>query len=184
MRTYAYYRDLFEEQSLPLAYVDLDLFDENLERIAESAGDVGIRVVSSAIRCVPLLERILAFSGPFHGILCGSVREAVFLSHQGFDDILVSRAIWHEADFYDLSEELRRGKRIICSVGSEEQVERLNGLGKSYDVMVPLCIDADLSPRGRPMSHGAVGDVESAVPLAVRIREDLHVQLEGILAHG
>ena len=34
-RTYGYYRDVFKGTQFPYAFVDLDLFDENIKQIAK-----------------------------------------------------------------------------------------------------------------------------------------------------
>ncbi|MCL4218345.1 MAG: alanine racemase, partial [Candidatus Hydrogenedentes bacterium] len=133
---YTYYRSAIAGRVMPLAYVDLDRFDQNVRDIAARSQGRRIRVASKSIRCVPLMERILATGAPYEGIMAYSAREAVFLSQQGFDDILIAYPVVHEAEDSRLCEELQRGKRIVCMVDCFEHVQFLYKLGRDHAVEV------------------------------------------------
>jgi D-serine deaminase-like pyridoxal phosphate-dependent protein len=186
-RTYAYYRDAIAARTMPLAFVDLDLLDRNAREIAERAHGKRIRVASKSIRCVPLMERILSAGPPFEGIMAYSAREAVFLSQQGFDDILIAYPVLHEAVDARLCEELQCGKRICCMVDSVEHVQYLDGLGRANAVEVPVCVDIDLSTSFPGLHFGVrrspLKSPNDVVELCRRIASSSHLRLEGLMGY-
>src|SRR5690242_20310153 len=80
---YRYYREIFRGRPMPCAYLDLDLFDENIREIASRAGGKRIRVASKSLRCVAAIRRVLEADACFQGIMCFTAREAVYLTSQG-----------------------------------------------------------------------------------------------------
>ncbi len=172
---------------MPLAFVDLDLFDRNIRDIAARAGGKRIRIASKSLRCVPLLERILSFGAPYFGVMAYSAREVVFLSQQGFDDLLVAYPVWHEADDARLGEEIQRGKRICCMVDCEEHVRCLDTLGRRHRVEIPLCLDIDLATSFPGIHFGVrrspVKTPEQAVKLCRRIAAAKNVRLDGVMGY-
>ena len=87
--TYDYYREIFRRQEMPFAFVDLDLFDQNIREILPRAGSKLIRVASKSVRCRALLERVFKANDTFQGIMCFTVPEALFLVENGFSDLRV-----------------------------------------------------------------------------------------------
>jgi D-serine deaminase-like pyridoxal phosphate-dependent protein len=187
VRDYEYYRGLFRDRPLPLAFVDLDLFDANIATVLERAGQTRIRVASKAIRCVPLLERILASDDRFTGLMCFTASEAVFLSQLGFDDLLIAYPAWREVETASLCRELRRGKRLICMVDCVDHADHLNRAGHGFDTQIPVCIDADMSYAFFGFHFGVrrspIRDAEGASVLAKHIVSCSHLRLEGLMAY-
>jgi D-serine deaminase-like pyridoxal phosphate-dependent protein len=65
-------RDLFKSQRLPLAFVDLDAFDSNVDYAAALAkkADKTLRLGTKSLRCLPLMERVLAHASlAFHACM-------------------------------------------------------------------------------------------------------------------
>jgi D-serine deaminase-like pyridoxal phosphate-dependent protein len=56
---YAYYKALLKGRQMPLAYVDLDLFDQNVKSIVLKAGSKKIRIATKSVRVPELIKRIL-----------------------------------------------------------------------------------------------------------------------------
>lgn len=186
-RSYSYYRDVFADQRLPLAFVDLDHFDQNVQAVAARAGDAQVRVASKSIRCVPLLERVLAADPRFQGVMCFSVEEAVFLSRQGLDNLLVGYPVVREHQLAGLCDELREGKRIVCTVDCPAHIGVLERLARDAALTLPVCIDVSMASRFFGSFFGVrrspVDDGEPAIQLALRIVESPHLRLEGIMAY-
>ena len=65
-QTYFYYRDIFREKRLPLAFVDLNAFDANVAYVAELAKSAGktFRLGSKSIRSVEMMRRIFELKVP------------------------------------------------------------------------------------------------------------------------
>jgi len=69
---YIRYREIFKAERLPLAFVDLDKFDANVDYVASTQRQTGktIRVGTKSVRCVELTKRIFDRGGPaFKGFL-------------------------------------------------------------------------------------------------------------------
>lgn len=187
VRAYEYYREIFRETPLPLAFVDLELFDANIAAVLERAGETRIRVATKSVRCVPLLERILASDERFSGLMCYTAGEAVFLSQLGFDDLLIAYPVWREAELASLCRELRRGKRLTCVVDCAAHAGHLNESGHAFDTAIPVCIDADISYAFLGFHFGVrrspIRSAASAAELAKRVVRSPHLRLEGLMAY-
>lgn len=186
-RSYEYYRDAFAARVMPLAFVDLELLDRNTRDIAARARGKGVRIASKSIRCPLLMERILAAGPPFGGIMAYSAREAVFLTQQGFDDLLIAYPVMHEADDARLCEELQRGKVIRCMVDCFEHVRYLDRLGRENMVEVPLCVDIDMATSFPGLYFGVRRSPlklpKDVVELCRRIASCKHVRLDGLMGY-
>ncbi|MBM3290771.1 MAG: amino acid deaminase/aldolase, partial [Candidatus Hydrogenedentes bacterium] len=186
-RTYAYYRQALAGHTMPLAFVDLELFDQNARDIAARAAGKHVRVASKSVRCVHLLERILASSPVYRGTMAYTAREAVFLSHQGLDDLLVAYPAFHEIEDSGLAEELRRGKRIYLMADCQDHVHRYDRYGKEFNVVVPVCLDLDMSSRFPGLYFGVLrspmATPDHAVRLARMLRDCKHARLAGLMGY-
>ncbi len=186
-RTYAYYRKIFQGQSMPLAFVDLDLFDENTARLAERAGCKTMRVASKSVRSVGLLQRILGASPKFQGVMCYSGWEAVFLSGRGFDDLLVAYPIWGASQIVAVCEEIRKGKRIALMIDSPDHAVHLGAIAKKSGVTLPLCMDLDMSSDFPGLHFGVrrspITTAEQAVAIFNAVQTQGHLSLDGIMGY-
>ncbi|MCB0512642.1 MAG: amino acid deaminase/aldolase, partial [Bacteroidetes bacterium] len=90
---YNYYNTAIKNETLPLAFVDVDFLDKNIKAIAERAGNKNIRVASKSIRNIWTLKRIFETDKKYQGIMSFTGAEALFLIEQGFDDILLGYPI-------------------------------------------------------------------------------------------
>lgn len=172
---------------MPCAFVDLELFDQNARDIVARAGSKRIRIASKSIRCVPLIERALASDVHYQGIMAYAVREAVFLSHQGLDDILVAYPAYHELEDSGLGEELRRGKRIVVMADCADHVHHYERFGKEFNVVVPVCLDLDMSSRFPGLHFGVlrspITTPGGALEVARIARACKHVRLVGLMGY-
>ena len=73
----------------PIAVLDLDAFDANLEDLARRAAGRPIRVASKSLRVRSLLERALAHPAT-RGVLAYTLPEAIWLAQRGFDDVVLA----------------------------------------------------------------------------------------------
>lgn len=75
--------------SAPLAVVDLDAFDRNADTLVGRAHGLPIRLATKSLRSRPLIERALDHQG-FEGLMCYSVREALWWAQSGHRNIMVA----------------------------------------------------------------------------------------------
>ncbi len=185
--TYQSYRDLLGSEAMPFAYVDLDLFDENIRQIQRRAAGKRVRIATKSVRCVPLLERILNAGAPFKGLMCYSAREAVFLAHQGFDDLLLGYPAWHDLEHSGLIDVARSGKRITLMVDSDEHVDHLARLAVEFHTELRVCIDIDMSTEYPGIYFGVrrspLRSPDSVLHICRRIASTDGVRLVGAMGY-
>ena len=186
-RTYAYYQAVFQETPKPFAFVDLDYFDENLRQIKCRAGEKRIRVASKSVRCASLLRRILSFDSQYQGIMAYHAAEAVFLSQNGFDDILVAYPFWDAVYIEAVANELKKGKSIYAMVDCEAHVQRFNQAGEAHGVQFPLCLDVDMSSNFFGLYFGVhrsgLDSAQQVAQIAAFMDSQPHVKLMGLMGY-
>lgn len=143
--SYNYYNKIFKGKPMPFAFVDLDLLEENAKNIVARAGEKKIRVASKSIRCISVLKKVFEISPRFEGIMCYSLPEAVFLSNNGFDDILMGYPCMQEKNIAEVCGEIKKGKSIILMADCIEHAQKANEIAEKNKVILPLCIDLDMS---------------------------------------
>jgi len=186
-REYHDYRDALRGQQFPCAYVDLDKFDQNLRDILDRAHSMPICVATKSLRAVAILQRIQAASPQFHSFMAYSVREAVFLTEHGLDNILVAYPVWGEARFPGLAQALRDGKTITLMIDSAEHLDHLEAIAAAANVVIPCCIDLDMSTSFPGLHFGVrrsgVKTPEQAVGLWRLAERCAHLRLDGLMGY-
>ena len=149
---YDRYRDIFRDERLPLAFVDLEKFDRNIAFVASTQRQTGktVRVHSKSIRCVELLRRILDKGGDaFRGVMTFTMEETAFLADKGFDDFIVSYPTVQPTDLDLFAGLIRAGNpdlravlielahRLIRSPGTwSSHAQQMLKRGKARNVVV------------------------------------------------
>lgn len=155
MNDYRYYRRTLQGLPLPLAYVDMDLLDANVQQIITTAGNTPIRVASKSVRCTHLLRYILDSSDQFSGLMTLSICESLFLAAQGFDNMVVG---YPETNPHRLAELVRTNKekqRILPMVDCPRHLQLISDEALRQQFVQPVCVDIDMSSRF-PLLHFGV----------------------------
>lgn len=185
--TYQYYRDAFRGRPMPFAFVDLDLFQANIDQTIARAGTKRVRVASKSIRVFALLETILAASPVFQGVMCFSAPEAVWLSRRGLDDLLLGYPVWHPEQVAAVCAEVRQGKQIVLMIDSVEHVEHLAAIAAREGVTLPVCLDLDVSLDLPGLHFGVwrspVRTPDDALRVLAAIERSGHLRLDGVMAY-
>ena len=142
---YQYYNQLFKHQLLPLAYLDLDLFDKNILEIKKRCSKGTIRIASKSLRCRFALERILNSGIPYQGIMTFSPWESVWLSENGFDNLLIGYPTVNRAALEAICIATANRKEIIPMVDCIQHLDIIQEIAKKNEVVQPVCIDVDMS---------------------------------------
>ena len=191
-RDYFYYRDLFIGRRLPLAFVDLDRFDANVDYVADTQKHSGktIRVASKSIRCPGLIRRVFDKGGPaFRGILAFTMEEGALLADQGFDDIIVAYPTVQRSDMDLMADIAARGTRIALVVDSAAQLKCLAQAGRQSGVILDACLEIDMSyrPVGRSIHLGVrrspLREPDQAVRLARRAADLEGVRITAVMGY-
>jgi len=186
-RSYRDLKELFRDVPRPFAYVDLDRFYENVASIRKRAGNMKICVASKSVRSIGMLKRIQEASEQFHSFMSYCAREAVHLAEHGFDHILVAYPVWSEVEASGVCDQLKGGRTIRLMVDLEEHLEFLEGVGARHDVVIPLCIDIDMSHDIPGLHFGvrrsSITTPEQAVRLYEASKQCPHLRLDALMGY-
>lgn len=147
---YARYRKSLAGLRLPLAFVDLDKFDRNIEYVSQTQRISGktIRIATKSLRCVSLIKRIFDLGGEsFRGCLGFTVEEAAHLIDHGLDDVVVAYPTVQTSDL-DLAVQMTKaGNRIWLMADSLAHLEAISQAGRRSGIDLGVCLDVDMSYR-------------------------------------
>ncbi|HET7416973.1 MAG TPA: amino acid deaminase/aldolase [Solirubrobacterales bacterium] len=185
------YEQVFAEVEAPFAFVDLGAMWANAESMLERAAGKPVRVASKSIRCRALLEAILGRDERFRGLMTYTLPETLWLSEQGFEDLLLA---YPTADAGALEELALRSAAnpggapivMVDCVAHLEMIESVLGKGAPP---IRVCIDVDASwwwlggrvkvgPKRSP-----IHTVEDAVALAREIEKRPQIELDALMAY-
>jgi D-serine deaminase-like pyridoxal phosphate-dependent protein len=184
---YAYYKEVFGKRQMPFAYLDLDLLEQNIRQVVARADGKRVRLASKSLRSVAVIQRILASDACFHGIMCYTAHEAVFLASHGFADLLIGYPAWNEQDIGAVARATQNGAHITLMVDSIEHIEQIEVVASQHEVRLPVCLEIDMSMDLPGLHFGVwrspVHNAEQARPIIERIQAKQHVWLDGIMGY-
>ncbi len=190
-RSHAQFEEIFAEVEAPFAFVDLDAMWANSDAMLERAGGKPIRVASKSLRCRALIERILARSERYAGLMTFTLPETLWLAEQGFENLLLA---YPTADAGALEELALRsvanpeGAPIVMvdCPAHLNAIESVLGAGAS-PVRVCIELDAGWWAAGGRIKVGPkrspVHTVEQAVALAREIERRPQLELAALMAY-
>lgn len=186
-RTYSYYRDIFRSRPMPFAFVDLDLLAENAKNIALRAGNKQVRIASKSLRCASMLKKILSLSNKFSGIMCYALPEAVFLSRNGFDDLLAGYPCMQEDYIAEVCGEIKKNKKIILMADCIAHAKRADEIAGKNNVILPLCLDLDMSSSFPFLYFGVNRSPLKNKDQVLRLTEEIlklkNVRIDGLMGY-
>lgn len=184
---YPYYQRACGGWALPLAFVDLDLLAHNAAAVARRAAGKPVRIATKSVRCVALLRRLLELSPGFRGLMCMTPAEAVYLAGAGFDDLLVAYPSVDAEAIAAAARVVASGKRLLLTADCAGHVERLAAAARTAGVVLPVCLDVDLSWDLPGLRFGVyrspIATPEQALEVAAAIRAQPSLRLHGVLAY-
>lgn len=147
---YQRYRSALRYESLPVAFVDLDAVDENIDTLLAPVRRTGktLRVATKSIRCVELIRYIVKRGGSaVRGLMAYAPEEARFLVENGFTDILVAYPTASPKDAQTIARLNRNGARVSIAVDTSQHLEILDAAAHEIATTVPIIVDVDVSMR-------------------------------------
>jgi len=190
--TWEQYCDILRGKRLPVALVNLDAFDDNIETIAGFVRNRGktIRVASKSLRCLYLLRRICEKAPDvMRGVMAFTCEEAEFLAAQGFDDLLVAYPSVQPSDMKCLVRLAKAGKTASLIVDCREHLDALSKAARESMVDLAACIELDVSLRpaaGRlhlGVRRSPVRTPEAVLDLVRYARQAGGVNIVGVMAY-
>lgn len=139
---------MFAGHNLPLAWLDLDALDSNIERISQRSGSMPVRIASKSIRCSAVLEYICQRQAHISGIMSYSVAEAIMLARRGFRNILMGYPSLETDQIREAIQTMKEtGALIIFMTDRPEHISLLQDTAATENYRVQICIDLDMSVR-------------------------------------
>jgi D-serine deaminase-like pyridoxal phosphate-dependent protein len=189
---YDRYEGIFEAVAPPFAFVDLDAMRTNAGQMLEQAGGLPIRVASKSVRSVALLRRIFELDPGFRGVLSFTVPEALHLSEQGFDDLVVA---YPSVDRGAIGAVARlaaeaASRAPVLMVDDRPHLDLIEGTIGGGPAQVRVCLDIDVGwwPLGGRLAkigpkRSPVRDPARARRMAEEIEARPGTQLAGLMAY-
>jgi len=177
---------------LPAAFVDLDAFERNADRVRRQIDGRGtpLRIASKSVRVPDLLRRLIdGAGGAFAGLMCFATEEAAFLAGRGFDDLLVAYPPLQASDLSLAARLTAEGTRLHLMADSREGVDRIAAAGRDagVSIRVVLCVDMSLEIGGGRVHLGVrrspLHRVEDVVRLARYVAEARGATFGGLMGY-
>lgn len=143
--SYEYYKNILKGQDLPLAFVDLDILDQNIKDILSRTKGKKIRIASKSIRCEYILKHILQSSPVFQGLMTFTGKEALTLLDNGYDDVLMGYPVVNPKDIEGFCLATKAEKSAVLMVDDVEHFQLIQKEAEKHQVVQPVCIDVDMS---------------------------------------
>jgi D-serine deaminase-like pyridoxal phosphate-dependent protein len=147
---YERYCRALEHEPLPLAILDLDALDHNLEALLAPAraGGKTLRIASKSVRCPDLLRYLLDRGrGALRGLMAYSCAEARFLASRGFDDLLIAYPTAQPSDARLVAEANLQGARVSLAVDCTTHLAVASRAAVEVGATIPVILDVDVSYR-------------------------------------
>jgi len=187
MRKYEYYKEALSTVHKPCAFIDGELFQQNIHTIKDNANKKKIRIASKSIRSVDILKMIFEVSPIFQGVMCYTAEEAIFLHENGLDDLLIAYPIWNEKELRKICRLTKNGATITVMVDCMEHIERLEMIALEESGQFLVCVDVDLSTNIFGLHFGVyrspLKTIEETVDFIERIVQSSYVTLDGIMGY-
>lgn len=187
MDKYNSYKERLAGLSFPYACLDKDLLYQNIATNLSRAGEKKIRIASKSIRCTAVMRMVLEYDEQFQGIMTYHGKEALFLSEQGFDDLLMGYPIGEEALLMQLGEAIKKGKTICLMADHVDHLTLINRVGKTLKLAIPVCLDIDLSDNYPGLRFGvwrsSLTTLNALEVLLDQLKQFPYVQLDGIMGY-
>ena len=176
-----------EPPASPVFVVDVDAFDANAADLERRAGGKPIRVASKSLRVPVLLERALARPG-FAGVLCYTLREALWLNERGTsDDLVVAYPTVDRGALAQLVASPSAAAAITLMVDDVAHLEVVDSVrsSRAVPVRVAIEVDAGLWVAGRHVGpkRSPLMDAASALALARTVADRPGFRLVGAMTY-
>ncbi|KPV45726.1 amino acid aldolase [Alicyclobacillus ferrooxydans] len=173
---------------MPFAFVDLDLLEQNIHDILQRRGTKKIRVASKSVRSIGVLKRILsAEPDAFSGVMSFTANEALYLCQEGIQDILLGYPVWSPKAIQDLARAINDGHSITLMIDSLEHVTHINSIGERTGIVIPVCLDVDMSTNFPGLHFGVwrspISNVAQAKPVIDKLLRLPFIRLDGLMGY-
>jgi D-serine deaminase-like pyridoxal phosphate-dependent protein len=174
---------------LPLALVDLDAVDANVDLLASVARDKAVRVASKSLRSPALLRHVVDRGGARFGTLMTyAARETPGLVAAGFKDLLLAYPTTQPKDLELVAKANADGTVVSVVADAPEHLDALDAAGSAVGTKIPVVVDVDVSYRALGGVHLGVlrsplRSPEDVRDFALSITRRAHLTFHGVMAY-
>jgi D-serine deaminase-like pyridoxal phosphate-dependent protein len=167
------------EVDTPALVIDLDAFERNLKRMADSVRQAGVRLRAHAkTHKSPVIAAKQIALGAV-GVCCQKVSEAEVMVDGGILDVLVSNEVAGAAKLDRLAALARRAKIAVCADDADNVAEIESAAAKA-GVILDVLVEIDVGAKRCGIDPGA-----PAARLAELVARAPHLRFAGLQAyHG
>jgi D-serine deaminase-like pyridoxal phosphate-dependent protein len=141
------YATAFAGRDAPFAFVDLDAMWANSADLLRRAAGKPIRVASKSLRCRALQRAILDRDAGYRGQLAFTLPEALWLTQEGFDDLVVAYPSTDRAALRALAARTAEdpdGAPVVMVDGTEH-LDLIEAAVGAVSAPIRVCLDFDAS---------------------------------------
>ena len=139
------YRKALLGRRAPLAWVDLDLLEQNAREMSERLGSKKLRIGTKSVRCRSILDLLLKWNPTNEGCMVLSASEAVWLASLGYKNLVVGYPTVSVDEIKDVLTAVSRGATITLMADRREHLELYQRLANQAGVLLSVWIDVDAS---------------------------------------
>jgi D-serine deaminase-like pyridoxal phosphate-dependent protein len=176
---------------LPAAFVDLDAFETNIERLIAPvrAANKRVRIASKSVRSPALMQRIAGRCGDLSiGYMTASATETAYYARHGVRDLLLAYPTVQPSDTALLAAANREACAAVV-VDDAAQLAPLANAARDAKATIPIVLDIDMSwrPVGDAVHVGVrrspLREPADVVALARRVVATPALRFHGLLGY-
>lgn len=177
----------FTKIERPFAWLDLEALDKNILTVQQACEQKKIRIATKSIRSVEVLHYLHQHLENRQGWMTFTAAETVFLLEQDFDDVLLGYPVMEEASIRHLLKFIKEGKTVTFMVDRPEHVEFLAKFGREMKVIVPICIDVNMSTDFKALYFGtkrsSLHSLEQLTPFLEYVKKETYIEVVGAMGY-
>lgn len=162
----------------PAAVLDLDIFESNVARLAETCSKLGIAVRPHAKshKCAEIARRQIA-AGAL-GVCCAKPGELLALHDAGIKSLMLSAPVASAAKIDALAAAAAAGCKLMVVADRADLIAAYGAAARSKNTTIDVLIDLDVG-----LKRSGVSEPAQAVALARAVTEEKGLRYAGVQAY-
>jgi 3-hydroxy-D-aspartate aldolase len=170
--------DRIDDVHTPALLIDLDAFERNVSRMADSAKAMGVRLRAHAKthKSADIALYQIKYGGAC-GVCCQKVSEAEALVNAGLKDVLISNQVTDPKKIERLAQLTTRARAIVC-VDDAENVDDLSASARRFGTVLECLVEIDVGAGRCGVEPG-----KAALAMAKKIAGAEGLKFSGLQAY-
>lgn len=180
------YRVALTGTPCPLAWVDLDLLESNIDAMLARARGKKLRIGTKSIRSRAILDLVLARLPSYAGLMTMSARETLWLAKLGYRDLVIGYPTINGKELSDLATAVSAGADVTLMADLPEHLDRYEATARAHGIEFKVCLDLDASTKVPGVYFGVHrSSLQSARDVETLLATGAwpHLKIEGLMAY-